>query len=311
MPIFDIYSRRKRKRDDTEPDVYQYEVIPKIIRGQIVHIWHDAIGLSQRESGQYEYNNEAAWQFIAGILRRERGVSTLSGELDAKNDCLHILLNQHNIDEWLDIVEISFRYIERSASQMSEWKRSEHGIKQTVTDAIYELNYRLREAGLGFQFADGKIIRIDSQFIHSEVVQPALQLLSDKRFKGAQEEFLAAHTHYRAGEYKDAVVDALNAFESTLKAICDAKSWQYSKGARASDLIKVVRTGGLLPTYLDNSFDQLIATLQSGLPKVRGESGAHGQGATPKETPDYIAAYALHLAAANIVLLVEALNAGE
>ena len=35
-------------------------------------------------------------------------------------------------------------------------------------------------------------------------------------------------------------------------------------------------------------------------------SGAHGQGATPRETPDYVAAYALHLAAAKILFLVEA-----
>lgn len=76
-------------------------------------------------------------------------------------------------------------------------------------------------------------------------------------------------------------------------------------------MIKVVRKNGLLPDYLDGSFGQLIATLQSGLPKVRNEEGGHGQGATPKETPSYIAAYALHLAATKILLLVEAFKVTE
>ena len=121
-----------------------------------------------------------------------------------------------------------------------------------------------------------------------------------------QRDNLQAHAHYRSGETKDAITDANNAFESTLKAICDQRQWPYDRGARASDLLKVVRTHGLLPDYLDASFDQLVATLKSGLPKVRNQGGVHGQGAIPRETPDYVAAYALHLAAAKILFLVEA-----
>ena len=99
--------------------------------------------------------------------------------------------------------------------------------------------------------------------------------------------FLQAHGHYRSGEMKDAITDANNAFESTLKSICEQRGWQFEQGARASDLVNLVRNKGLLPNYLDKSFEQLIATLKSGLPKVRSEQGAHGQGATPSETPDY------------------------
>ena len=99
---------------------------------------------------------------------------------------------------------------------------------------------------------------------------------------------------------------ANNAFESTLKAICGERGWGFPSGASASNLIQIVRDKGLLPEYLDNSFNQLVATLKAGLPKVRGEEGAHGQGATPRETPVYVAAYALHLAAAKIRFLVDA-----
>ena len=117
---------------------------------------------------------------------------------------------------------------------------------------------------------------------------------------------MKAHRHYRSGEMKDAITDANNAFESTLKAVCNQRGWSYQSGARASDLLKLVRRKGLLPEYLDKSFDQLAATLNSGLPQVRNNEGSHGQGATPQTTLDYVGAYALHLAAANILFIVEA-----
>lgn len=99
---------------------------------------------------------------------------------------------------------------------------------------------------------------------------------------------------------------AANALESTFKAIFTAKEWPYVKSARISDLVKVARKHKLWPDYLDLSFDQLVATLQSGLPKIRDNDASHGQGATPKNVPSYLAAYALHLAASKIVFVVAA-----
>ena len=45
-----------------------------------------------------------------------------------------------------------------------------------------------------------------------------------------QRDNLQAHAHYRSGETKDAITDANNAFESTLKAICDQRRWPYDRG---------------------------------------------------------------------------------
>jgi hypothetical protein len=157
-----------------------------------------------------------------------------------------------------------------------------------------------------YQFENKKIVRVDSQFAHSEIVKPALSLLNKPGYEGAQEEFLKAHAHYREGNFKDAVNWANKAFESTMKSICKKKGWAVTQGARASDLLKILSKNGLLPNYLDASFDQLAATLKSGLPQVRNETGAHGDGAVPLETPAYVAGYALHLAASKIIFLVEA-----
>jgi hypothetical protein len=97
----------------------------------------------------------------------------------------------------------------------------------------------------------------------------------------------------------------LNAFESTLKAICKKRGWEHDNGATAGRLLKIVKDKGLYPDYLDKSFDQLLAALASGLPTVRNEEGGHGQGAEVRETPAHVVALALHLAAAKILFLVE------
>ena len=176
----------------------------------------------------------------------------------------------------------------------------------TADSALGEINYRLGQAGVGYQFLQGHLVRVDSQYIHAEVVKSALLLLADPGFKGPQQEFITAHEHYRAGEHRQAIAMAANALESTFKVIFDQKSWRYESGARISDLVKVARAHSLWPDYLDGNFDQLVATLQSGLPKIRDNDASHGQGSKPKEVPAYIVAYALHLAAAKIVFIVEA-----
>lgn len=147
---------------------------------------------------------------------------------------------------------------------MEPWERKNMGITQRSEEAVEELNFRLREAAIGYQLENGMVVRVDSQFLHQEVVRPALQILRDPLFQGAQEEFLRAHAHYRAGEYKDAIVNANEAFESTLKSICDVEDWSYPANSRASNLLKIIRRENLLPDYLDLSVDQLAATLQSG-----------------------------------------------
>ena len=210
------------------------------------------------------------------------------------------------LDIALDLIDASFLYIDKVARKFDSREQKRRGISITADETIETLNVRFQRAGVGYRFDGGMLIRVDSELLHSEVVRPALVLLHQQGFEGPCAEFLKAHAHYRSGDTRAAITEANNAFESTLKVICDQSDWSYPKGATASRLLKVVRDNGLLPEYLDKSFDQLAATLNSGLPKVRGEEGAHGQGSEPRETPDHVAAYALHLAAAQILFLVEA-----
>ena len=298
MPFFELFSQRKRVTEGATPDVFVYDHLPQELRVQIAHIWRDAVG-----PYQVVYENQVSWKKIHDIVAREHGLFNLGRGHSFEDDCINYLLKTEHVDAVLDLVEMSFLVIEAIGKKVHPYERQNRGITVTPNEAVKELNARFRRAGIGYQYEGGRIIRIDSELIHSEVVQPALQFLQKNGFEGPRDEFMKAHGHYRAGEMKDAITDANNAFESTLKAIFDQRGWQYLKGARASDLLKLVRENGLLPSYLDNSFDQLAGTLKSDLPKVRAEEGAHGQGPIPRETPDYVAAYALHLAAAKILFL--------
>ena len=99
---------------------------------------------------------------------------------------------------------------------------------------------------------------------------------------------MQAHEHYRKGNNKDAIVNAQNAFESTMKAICDQRGWDYgTERATASKIIDVLFKNNLIPSEMQSHFTALRSTLESGLPTVRNQpgQGGHGQGSDVVEVP--------------------------
>lgn len=313
MKVFELYSQRQAKKEKSgKPDVYQYDHMSSKLANQIVLILNDAIGpYVKQRSGFYSdiYNdkpaaNNGTWDWIRDTLAREYGDIGLKS-YQGKELCNRILIHDHEINKALDVIELCCTWLSRAGVTLSEYEQHTYGISLDADKAIAEINYRMREDGFGFQVDDGKLIRVDSEYIHEEVVKKAISLLRDNDYSGAEDEFIDAHRHYRQGEYKDTTVSLLNSFESTLKTICYKRGWEYQSGATASNLIGLVRAKGLFPEYLDKSFDQLLAVLKSGIPTIRNNEGGHGQGGTPKETPVHVASFALHLAASCIVFLVE------
>lgn len=305
--IYNTYSERQRLASGAD-DPYQYEEAPERLRVQIQQILRDALG-PHIQMGAYDMrspeHNPEIWRLIHKTLCKEFGVHSLCNAPTKGQEVIDFLLICTPV-QFVDIVEVCTRVIHREIRRWPPYERSSHGIEQDPQEALDEINHRFRRIGFGYQFVDGEAFRVDSEFVHEEVVKPALRILSAKEFEGARDEFRSAHRHYRNGDHEEAITEAAKSFESTMKAICDQKGWTYSKGARASDLLKVLRANSLWPDYLDGSFDQLIATLGSGLPQIRNDSGAHGQGALKRDTPAYVAAYAIHLAASKIVLMAEA-----
>jgi len=304
MPVWDLYSFRQAP----SPEVFVFDSVPDMLRVQVWNIVRNTIGNNLEEYSSYNVRND--YKQIEEIVANEHGKFTLSRERIGYDSIRSCLLND-GLSIWLDLLEFCLRVAITLYGKDDEDDRKRRGAELSPKAAVEELNQRFRRAGFGYRFENDRILRIDDEFTFAEAAVPALNLLSDPRFKGANEEFLAAHKHYKAGENKDAAVDALNALESTMKAICDIRGWTYPKGARASDLVDVLKKNGLFPAVAERSFDQLVATLKSGLPTLRNDTGGHGQGSEIRIVPDAVAAYALNLAASKIRLLVELLLESE
>lgn len=310
MPIFETFSKRKQKRDrQGKPDVYRYDDLPEPFRVQVIHIWKDTIG-PYRIVGSWniEPDSNKVWQTIHDTLARELGVFQLGKrtvDLTPFEQC-HEYLVTEDAKNALDLIEIAFVVIDTRVRRLS---LGEDNRSLDPDSAIDELNYRFREHSIGYQFVDGQLMKVDSQYVHAQIVQPALSLLREVKFRGADDEFLKAHEHYRRGRNKEAITEALKAFESTMKAIADSRGWSYPSTATAKALIAIMFEKGIVTRELESQFSALRSVLESGVPTLRNTSSAHGQGKDTISIPPHFAAYALHLAASNIVFLVEAFKA--
>lgn len=307
MGITDIFSKRQARARGKVPDVYVYDDIPKPLRVQVVHIWSEVLG-DQSESATRQ-GPLRAYPYIVSTLCQEYGVYRLAtppNEFGAREwfaEMVMFLEAEQDAERILDVIELSFRVIDLATRDFSYLNRQK--ASEIADDAIATLNGRFKEHGVGYRYENGQIIRIDSELLHSETVRPALALLQEPIYKGAQVEFLSAHAHYRARRTKEALVDCLKAFESVMKVICDKRGWPIPSRATASNLVTTLFNHHLIPSYLEAHYSALRATLESGVPTVRNNNGGHGQGGTPITVPDHLVAYTLHMTASAIVFLVE------
>jgi len=312
------------------PEVYQYNYFPIEFRRQVILIWINCIGsysplnphlpssLTPLENRIWDTLHtpleNRIWDTLHNFLARNVGEFYFGNErYNSFEQCRYFLLDSNtSFGKHLWFIEFAFGFMENNLPKI---RQQQFGTRsnsfQSPEDAISELNRRFRQHNLGYQYNNGQIIRVDSGFIHTEIILPGLSLLSNHDFQGAEEEFRNAHKHYQKQEYKDAIVDALNAFESTMKTICKKSGWSYLERDTAKDLINVMFKNELIPKYFESYFASLRSLLQSGVPTVRNKTSGHGQGEFPVDVPEYLASYVLHLTASNIVLLVEAYQAQQ
>lgn len=306
MAIIELFSKRQKKLLGEVADVYSYEDLPNPLRVQIVHIWKDTLG----EAKQYwEGEVRHAYEFIVETLCREYGLFKLPGANEYGDreyilELANFFLREKDVEKALDAIELSFKVIDRSTRNYGYLCRN--NASERADNAISELNSRFKEHGIGFQFVNGEIIRVDSELIHSEAVKPALRLLNSKQYQGAQQEFLSAYEHYRHGKHKESLNDCLKAFESTMKAICDKRKWSYQSNATAKVLIQVCFDNGLVPTFWQQQLSSLRSMLESSVPTGRNKLSGHGQGSSPTSVPAYLVAYMLHMTASTLVFLTTA-----
>lgn len=300
-----------------QEDVFQYDTLPDPFRIQVIHIWHDALGrwrdVDQHLGPIIIHAPNDWWLHLFKAYIREKGLVCL---VDRHSDpCAQFreYFVQASTEAALDVVELLFRFVDGPIRDLDQYQRQRWGLISPGS-AIDELNGRFREHGIGYEFAGGEIVRVDSKYVHAEAVRPALELMhgAGRHFTGPLQEFMSAHERYRKGEDKDAVTWALKAFESTLKAICTARGWPFDANKdTASKLLQIVFDNTLVPAWLQSEFTALKSVLEAGVPTVRNKTSGHGQGPAPTSVPQHLTRYVLHLTASNIVFLIESHQAME
>jgi len=299
--ILNLFSRRQKQLRGDVPDVYRYDELPIALRRQVIVILRDTYGHVLLTSWMPPLPTDP-WIELRDALRRERGVYVLNNNHDAIAEVAEYFEGERDVELALDVVEVGFRIAE-AYSENQEYCHYANP-RMTAPEAIEELNGRFRQHGIGYQY-EGQLVRVDSAILHAEVVKPALLLLSGSPFVAADGEFRRAHEHYRCGRFEECLVDCLKAFESVMKVICSKRGWPLTGTETAKPLIDICLQNGVVPLYVQTELTAFRATLESAVPTVRNKAGGHGAGTTPRQVPRQVAAYLLHMTAANILLLVE------
>ena len=300
--MFDLLSKRI-KNASGEPEVYVYDNLPKEFRNQVYYILEDVI------APYCSYDSENLWNTIHDMFAREKGLKKL-GSYEVTWDGY----GEHNIEEYLDhsstidlldFIDFVFNIFHKILREVKPEYEYNYNSSEKVDNAITELNFRFRQHGLGYEFVNGEIIRIDNTLIHKKVIKPALGLIYEEGFSGPEEEIRRAFEYRRRGDNKNAILEAGKAFESTMKTICDKKGYVYDKDKdTAQKLIRILESNNFYPPYMSSHLTSLRTTLETGVPVIRNKNAGHGQGSVVVNIPDEFAEYALNLAASNIVLLV-------
>jgi AbiJ N-terminal domain 4 len=269
-----------------------------------VQVLSEGLGSQYYRNGDYTKVAQI-YDYLCRQMSKELGVHQLHPQWNSDNRLAFFgwLEDEQEVDNWLDGVELALKTVDGFVrGNIDELRRD----VQTKPDAVIaELNARLREASLGYEFVDGIIIRKDSEFLHKEAVLPVLWLLKDQRFAAANKEFREAHEAFRHGRLEDCIVSCGKALESVLKVIGTSRNWAIKDSDPASKLIQTAAAAGFLPSYLHASLNHLRSLIESSTPTIRNKMGGHGAGSTPRTVPRHLASFQLHQTAAVIVFLAE------
>ena len=205
----------------------------------------------------------------------------------------------------IDIIEIVFRFIIKAKEIYQS--RNYHTLQLNFEpeQAVKDLNTRFLENAIGFMFQQDKIIRVDNNLLHQEIIIPAFDIFISQTFKNANDEFLSAHEHFRHKKNKECLADCLKTLETTMKIICSENGWTYDNSKdTVKTLIDICFKNKLIPDYLQTQFSSLRAILESGIPTLRNKLGGHGGGVQQIVVPDHFASYMLYLTGTTTYFLI-------
>lgn len=303
MSTFPTYSKGKKG----QTDLFQYDTLPEKLTIQIGHIWKDFLN-QQCFTSDFK---QSIVKIVYDTICKEKGKKRLHfNGLYFSDDASQIeeyLQTTKETDDKLDVIDIMFFFIQKA--QIAAVSHNSYiRIPYRAEEAVNDLNTRFKENGVGYQFTNDKIIRVDNELLHQETVTPALQLLHEPEYANANEEYLKAHEHLRFKRNQECLNECLKSFESTMKIICAKNKWEYKDTDTAKPLINLLLTNTFMPTYHESYLSSLRQLLESNIPTIRNKNSGHGAGTKKRVVPDYLASYMLYVTGATIKLLIDTQN---
>ena len=229
------FFRREAEANGEIPDVWTYDNLPKNVRVQIWQTFMDSYARRYAEE-------------ICKILRHELGVETLTYQTywsfddkwdyeDELRDCFFADITNARLA--FSIVEYISIFIKSLNTQDSKKE-------------INEINYRLKEARIGYEFNTdaNMLIKKSDEAVYKLSIEPAFHLLSDLKFKESIDNFAKAFSDYQSGTTKDlenAITNALKALESTIKNICKLKGYEFNEEKPLKDHVALLKNKKFLP----------------------------------------------------------------
>lgn len=298
----ELYSRRLAKSLGETPQIYVHEPFSETLVVQIRNLIASCYLFEI--NGQISEGNANSTKPIVRLiilLRHELGVLNLNNWQTASplEEIYQYLKHTKTLESQIDVVELAFKLAEEWVAK--NWSNK----KQQISSAIEELNYRLKQHQQPYQYTNGQIIRIESEYLHIEATEPAIKLLHLNGYDGAQQEFMKAHEHFRNRRNKEAIAEALKAFESVMKTICDRRGWAYDQHWTAKKFIPFLLEQGLVDSFWQSHLLGLSSMLM-GVATGRNKTSGHGQGSELQHVPDHLANYILNMTASGIVFLIDA-----
>lgn len=300
----ELFSRRNRDRSQ-DPEVYSYLDFPAEFRNQCFHIISDIVNAGESAYGGFSYT-----ETLCSSFAREKGLKYLPGNYGYVNnlDAIQNYCDKSANEDFLDLIDYIF-------GMLSENKLIyciDYNYRECLNSGIKELNHRFRQHSLGYEFINGEIIQKTNVVTHERIIKPALRMLTDERFQGAEDEYLTAFKHLREGNNKDAILNAEKAFESTMKVICTELKYPFDpQKDTAKNLVQILKRNNYFPKYLESYMNNICTVLGEGASVIRNKESGHGQGETVKSTTDEYVEYVLNTVASNIVFLYRLFRSKE
>ncbi len=89
-------------------------------------------------------------------------------------------------DRFLDAIEVIFAVVGGNYGEDLDENPTDCNVMLTPTEAAEQVNRLFGEYDLGYSLVDGQIVPVESEYVHTEIVEPTINLLVlQRRFTGA------------------------------------------------------------------------------------------------------------------------------